>query len=69
MDERRKEVCFDARPHPDLLPREKEQLSYVSGFVDECPANPGARIFKGTTNDSFSRKFDVLSAMSTGHFS
>jgi len=33
-----------ARPHPDLLPQEKEQQFYVSGFVDDCPANSVARI-------------------------
>jgi tRNA G18 (ribose-2'-O)-methylase SpoU len=29
MDDRRTEFCFDARPHPDLLSREKEQQSQV----------------------------------------
>jgi hypothetical protein len=29
-----------------------EQPAHVSGFADECPGNPGARIFKGTADDS-----------------
>jgi hypothetical protein len=33
-------VLFDVRPHPDLLPREKEQQAHVSGFADYRPANP-----------------------------
>jgi hypothetical protein len=33
-----------ARPHPDLLPQEKEQPSHVSGFTDDSPANSVARI-------------------------
>jgi hypothetical protein len=27
------------RPHPDLLPREKEQRWQAFVFADECPAN------------------------------
>jgi len=38
------EVCFLARPRPDLLPREKEQPLAVSGFANTSPANPAARI-------------------------
>jgi hypothetical protein len=33
-------------------PGEKEQLLHVAGFADDRPANPVARIFKGTANDS-----------------
>jgi len=38
------EFCFDARPQPDLLPQEKEQLLSVSIFSADHPANPVARI-------------------------
>ena len=31
---------FYARPHPDLLPQEKELQANVSSFVDDHPANP-----------------------------
>src|ERR1035441_8844026 len=44
-DECRK-ICFDARPHPGLLPRGEGITSRVFDFSDDCPANPGARIFK-----------------------
>ena len=33
-------------------PGEKEQTMSISGFVDDCPANPGARYFKPAANDS-----------------
>ena len=33
-------------------PGEKEQLLHVSGFSADRPANPGARIFKRTADDS-----------------
>ena len=40
------------RPHPGLLPQEKEKLRAGFGFADERPANPVARISKQTENDS-----------------
>src|ERR1035438_728429 len=43
---RRKEICFDARPHPGLLPRGEGITSRVFEFSDERPASPGAQIFK-----------------------
>ena len=48
----RGKLVFLNRPHPDLLPQEKEQLLFVSILSDDCPANPAARIFKETANDS-----------------
>ena len=33
-------------------PREKEPLSTGSGFADDCPTNPVARILKWTADDS-----------------
>jgi hypothetical protein len=33
-------------------PVEKEQLLFVSVLLADCPANPVARNFKGTSNDS-----------------
>jgi len=47
-----KEMCFDARPHLLSSPPGEEMAAGGSGFADECPANPVARIFKGTANDS-----------------
>jgi hypothetical protein len=43
---------FFVRPHPDLLPQEKEQPLCVFIFSIDHPANPVTRIFKGTANDS-----------------
>jgi len=43
---------FYVRPHPGLLPQEKEKLRAGFGFADERPANPVARISKQTENDS-----------------
>jgi hypothetical protein len=37
---------FLARPHPDLLPRGEGTASGVSGFANECPANPIAAFSK-----------------------
>jgi len=37
---------------PNLTATNKNQLSMVSGFADEHPANPVISIFKGAANDS-----------------
>ena len=37
---------FVARPHPNLLPQEKELLSRVSVFPANRPANPAAGLAK-----------------------
>jgi len=42
----------NARPHPVLLPRKKEQQPLVSGVMDNRPAKPVARIFKVAANYS-----------------
>jgi hypothetical protein len=42
----KKEVCVLARPHPGLLPGEKEPPWRGFDFSVDCSANPVARIFK-----------------------
>jgi hypothetical protein len=41
-----------ARSQPDLLPQEKVRPSLAFGYANDHPANPVARIFKRTDNDS-----------------
>jgi hypothetical protein len=44
--------AFYFRPHPDLLPWEKEELPGILGLAEVCSANPIARIFMETAKDS-----------------
>ena len=44
--------AFYARPHPDLLPQEKEELPGIFGLADVRSANPIVRIFMETAGDS-----------------
>jgi hypothetical protein len=37
---------FNVRPHPNLLPQEKEPAAHASLFPADCPANPVASISK-----------------------
>src|SRR5450756_1283146 len=46
------EFMFYARPHLCPLPRGEDFGNHGLGDLIDCPANPGARIFKGTANDS-----------------
>ena len=41
---------FDVRPHPSLLPQEKESPLHDSGFTDDRPANPVAGISQDAAN-------------------
>ena len=43
---------FDARPHLNPLPRGEDFSNHGLGDLIDCPANPGARIFKGTADDA-----------------
>ena len=43
---------FYARPHLCPLPRGEDFGNHGLGDLIVCPANPGARIFKGTADDS-----------------
>src|ERR1035437_8826153 len=43
---------FYARPHLCPLPRREDFSNHGLGDLIDCPANPGARIFKGTADDS-----------------
>jgi hypothetical protein len=53
MDDRRNELCFDARPHLCSLPQERILPITVSGYSFFAhPTNPVARISKQTENDS-----------------
>ena len=52
MDDCRNEFCFDARPHLFPLPQERTTWRTASGWRESCPANPVARIFKETADDS-----------------
>jgi hypothetical protein len=51
---------FYARPHPDLLPEEKEQLLRVSVLSADRPINPAARIFKGDGERFSGNASDVM---------
>ena len=43
---------FYARPHLYPLPRGEDFGNHGLGGLIDCPANPGARIFKGMADDS-----------------
>src|ERR1035437_6619432 len=43
---------FYARPHLNPLPRGEDFSNHGLGDLIDCPANPGARIFKGTADDA-----------------
>jgi hypothetical protein len=45
-------LCFTLALTFYPLPQERKWLPADSGFADEYSANPVARIFKGTVNDS-----------------
>jgi len=38
-------ACFDARPHPDLLPQEKEQRLDLLRLMNDYGADPVADIY------------------------
>ena len=40
------------RPHPNLLPGEKERPAHVFRFAEDRPANPVARIFRKAADDT-----------------
>src|ERR1035437_6127969 len=46
------EFGFYARPHLCPLPRGEDFGNHGLGDLIDCPANPGARIFKGTADDA-----------------
>jgi hypothetical protein len=46
------EFVFYARPHLNPLPRGEDFSNHGLGDLIDCPANPGARIFKGTADNS-----------------